>query len=285
VGKLAAVVAVALGVAGAAGGGSTQASGVFAARVGAAGPSQVSSNWSGYAAVPPAGDTVTFTDVTATWQQPKGRCVAGRSDSAGFWVGLGGFVGDAKALEQLGTEVDCSRAGGAPHHSAWWEIVPAGPVSIPLEIAPGDTIAAAVLVDGQTVTFSMRNLTRPRRARFSKRTTVAQPLDVSSAEWVAEAPSVCGSSDRCRVVPLTNFGSITFSNAALTGNAHAGTLVDPTWTLTPIELVGGRDGSSRVFDPGDPLGPGVGAVPGEAGADGRSFTVSWQRVVMPPQTP
>jgi Peptidase A4 family len=282
VGKLAAVVAAALSVAGAAGGGPTEASAVFAARVADADSPQVSSNWAGYAAVAPAGGTTAFTDVTATWRQPKGRCVADRSDSAGFWVGLGGFGRASQALEQLGTEVDCDRAGGAPHYSAWWEIVPSGSVKIPLEIVPGDTIAAAVLVEGQTVTLSMRNLTPPRRARFSKRTTVAHPLDLSSAEWIAEAPSACSASDRCRVVPLTNFGTVAFSSAALTGNAHTGTPADPAWTLSFIELIAGRDGRSHFFDRGDPLGPSVGAVPGELGADGRSFAVTWKRVVVPP---
>jgi hypothetical protein len=282
VGKLAVLVAAAFGVAGAAGGGPTQASGAFAARAARAATPQVSSNWAGYAAVAPAGGAVEFTDVTATWKQPKARCVAGRSDSAGFWVGLGGFGRDAQALEQLGTEIDCDRAGGAPRYSAWWEIVPAGSVKIPLAIAPGDTIAAAVLVDGQTVTLSMRNLTRPRRARFSKRTTVTHPLDTSSAEWIAEAPSACSSSNRCRVVPLTNFGTVTFSSAALTGNAHTGIPVDPAWTLAPVELISGGSGGGRFFDRGDPLGPGVGAVPGDIGADGRSFAVTWQRSVTPP---
>jgi hypothetical protein len=36
------------------------------------------------------------------------------------------------------------------------------------------------------------------------------------------------------------------------------------------------------FGGSDPLGPGVGAVPRALGADGRSFTVTWQRSVTPP---
>lgn len=271
--------AVAL-LAGAAGAGSTRGSQVYAARAGAAESPQVSSNWAGYAALAPPDGTVAFSDVTATWRQPKGRCIAGRTDSAAFWVGLGGFDSGSASLEQLGTEIDCSGAGKTPRYSAWWEIVPRAAVKIPLAVEPGDTIAAALLVQGQTVTMSMRNLTR--RARFSKRLTVAQSLDVSSADWIAEAPSLCSSSRRCRVVPLSDFGRVDFSQAALTGNGHTGTVADPAWTVTPIELIAGGGRGGRFFDRGDPLGPGVGAVPGELGSDGRSFTITWSRSVTPP---
>jgi len=74
---------------------------------------------------------------------------------------------------------------------------------------------------------------------------------------------------------------VTFTNAAVTADAHTGTIADPTWSATPIELISGRD-SGHFFGGADPLGPGVGAVPGALGADGRSFTVTWQRSVTPP---
>lgn len=277
--RLAVIAAAALGLAGgSAGGAAAHPSLRFAARAGVDTTPQVSSNWAGYVALPPETTTVSFADVTATWKQPKGRCVSGRSDSAAFWVGLGGFNADSQALEQLGTEIDCAGDGTAAHYSAWWEIVPAGSVKIPLKIAAGDTIAAALLADGRTVTLSMRNLTR--KTRFSKRITVAHDLDVTSAEWIAEAPSLCSSSGRCRAVPLTNFGNVSFSSAALTGSAHTGTLTDPAWTMNPIELISG--GGGGLFDRGDPLGPGVGAVPGVLGPDGRSFAVAWQQSVTPP---
>jgi len=277
--KTAVIAAAALGLAGSVGGGSTEMSTAFAARASAQGTPQVSSNWAGYAAVAPTDTGASFDDATATWRQPKATCTSGRTDSAAFWVGLGGYSSDSQALEQLGTEVDCRGDGTAPRYSAWWEIVPAAPVTIPLKVAPGDTVAAAVLVQGQTVTFSMRNLTR--KTRFTKRVAVTQALDLTSAEWVAEAPSICSSSNRCRVVPLTSFGTVTFTKAALTGNGHTGTIADPAWTATPIELIADSQ-TSPFFGREDPLGPGVGAVPGDLGADGRSFGVTWQQSVTPP---
>ncbi len=240
---------------------------------------QVSSNWSGYTAVATTGDTAAFSDVTATWVQPKAKCSTGREDSAAFWVGLGGDSTDSQSLEQLGTEADCDADSPAPTYGAWWEIVPAASVPIPMKIRAGDRVTAAVLVKGQAVTMSLKDATR--RTRFSKTVTVTQPLDVSSAEWIAEAPSTCTASGRCRAVPLTQFSSVTFTNATAIANAHPGTISDPAWAAAPIELIA-DGGGGRFFGRGDVLGPGVGAVPGDLSADGRSFSVAWQQNVVPP---
>jgi hypothetical protein len=239
----------------------------------------VSSNWAGYAAIGTDETPVTFTDVTGTWVQPKVTCVAGRSDATAFWVGLGGDSEASQALEQLGTGAECDRGSSTPKYDAWWEIVPAASVPIHLKINPGDRVTAAVLVNGQTVTMSLKNVTR--HTRYARTVTEKQPLDQSSAEWIAEAPSSCTSNGRCRAVPLTQFGTVTFTNAAAIGNAHPGTISDPTWIATPIELISGGDGG-RFFGRGDVLGPGVGAVPTDLSADGRSFSVAWQQNVTPP---
>jgi len=240
---------------------------------------EVSSNWSGYAAISsdPAA-AAQFTDVTATWRVPKSTCTVNRISSAAFWVGLGGYDPSSTALEQLGTGADCDGATKVPAYYAWWELVPAASVRIPLTVKAGDTISAAVLVNGQKVTFSLKNVTR--HARFSKVLTTAQDLDTASAEWIAEAPSDCSASGRCRPVPLTNFGSVKFANIAAIGNAHPGTLTDAAWTASAIELISSGS-TARVFGLGDPLGDGVGAVPGDASADGRTFSVSWRQNLTP----
>lgn len=239
---------------------------------------EISSNWAGYAAI--AADPavpVAFTDVTATWRQPRGTCTVGRASSSAFWVGLGGYDPASTALEQIGTAVECDGQGRTPSHYAWWEVVPAASVQIPLRIAPGDTVTAAVLVDGQKVVLSLTNVTR--KTRFSKVLTVTQPLDTSSAEWIAEAPSTCSSFTRCRVLPLTNFGTVTFSRIAAIGNGHPGTLTDASWRATPIELI--ANGRADALFGGDVLGPGVGAVPGGSGANGRGFSVAWLQNLAP----
>ena len=240
---------------------------------------EVSSNWSGYAAISADPSTpATFTDVTATWRVPKSTCTVDRISSAAFWVGLGGYDPASTALEQLGTGADCDGATKTPTYYAWWELVPASSVKIPLIVNAGDTISAAVLVNGQKITFSLKNVTR--HTRFSKVLTTTQDLDTASAEWIAEAPSDCSQAGRCRPVPLTNFGTVTFGNIAAIGNAHPGTLTDAAWTASAIELIS-TGNADRFFGAGDPLGDGVGALPGDASADGRSFSVSWRHDLTP----
>jgi hypothetical protein len=242
------------------------------AGAGAARAGDVSSNWSGYAATAPDSNPLAFSDVTGTWVEPRATCTVGRRSAAAFWVGLGGYSDSSAALEQLGTAADCNGATTKATHYAWWEIVPAASVKIPLKILPGDTITAAVVVHGQSVTLFLKDVTRG--ARFTKVITTSQALDLASAEWIAEAPSECSSGGRCRVVPLTNFGSVSFTKAAAIGNDHPGTILDAAWATTPIELIAG---DTSIFGQDDVLGPGVGAVPGDVSADGRSFSVSWQR--------
>src|SRR5205085_4544933 len=125
---------------------------------------QISSNWSGYAAISadPAAP-VTFSDVTGTWKVPKATCTAGRFSSAAFWVGLGGYDSNSTSLEQLGIAAECEGTTRVPKYDAWWELVPASSVRIPLVIHAGDTVTAAVLVQGQTITYSLKDVTRGTR--------------------------------------------------------------------------------------------------------------------------
>lgn len=241
-----------------------------------------SSNWAGYVLSAPAADptaatpapTLEFTNVTGTWVEPKGRCTStgGSRASAAFWVGLGGASETSSGLEQIGTSIDCT-ASGAAVHSAWWELIPAPAVPIRMKIAAGDTITAAVLVRDTTVTLQITN--RTRHARFTKTLSVAAP-DLSSAEWVAEAPSLCSSAGRCRVVPLANFGAVRFSGAAATANTHPGVITDDVWSAQAVQL---RAWSLTPFGDffGDTTGAASGnALPGMVSPDGRAFSVAWQ---------
>ena len=240
---------------------------------------QVSSNWSGYAIV--SSDLtapLSFTDVTGTWVQPRATCTAGRRSASAFWVGLGGYDASSQSLEQLGTGADCNGESTTATSYAWWELVPASAVRIRLKIFPGDTITAAVLVSGQTITFSLRDVTR--KTRFSKVLTTGQALDTGSAEWIAEAPSECSEFGNCRVVPLTDFGTVTFTKAAAIGNGHPGTILDSAWSAAAIELVTGGQNAGFFQDMFSDQ-PGTGAVPGDVTADGRGFSVSFAQNLTP----
>ena len=231
---------------------------------------ELSTNWAGYAitgADPTTGAVASYLAVSGTWVQPAATCTAGETTYASFWVGLGGFATTSTALEQIGTEADCT-ASGRPRYSVWYELVPAAATQVKLKIAPGDTMSATVVVSGSNVTLRIKDTSR--HTVFTKRLTMSIP-DVSSAEWIAEAPAACDSRGRCQVLPLTNFGTVLFTRAsAATVDGAAGTIANPAWSTTAIELV--SDGNGPIAAPVQSSG----AVPSDLSPDGTSFSVAWQ---------
>ncbi len=234
----------------------------------------VSANWSGYAVT---GSSVSYTSVTATWQQPTVACGAGDAGAASaFWVGLGGYSVSSQALEQVGTSADCDPTTGEPTYYAWYELVPSPAVTVEhLAVHPGDMITASVnVLGGNTAELQVKN--RTRKTSFTTKLPFANP-DLSSAEWITEAPSSCDQF-HCRPIPLANFGSVGFTKAAALGSGSGGTLTaNPGWTTTAISLT---PSVRRGFFPGPDTysgtAPSAGsAAPGAPSADGRSFSVEW----------
>ncbi len=192
----------------------------------------VSSNWAGYVAVPSVSVGSRFSSVSGSWTQPSATCSAGEETYSAVWVGLGGSRKNARSLEQIGTGADCTRSGSA-HYSAWYELLPAGPVNLTLKVHPGDQMSASVTVRAHEVTLRIRDLSTG--ARFSRTQRVSK-FDVSSAEWIVEAPSVCSSTSFCATLSLTNFGTVAFSSATATAHGHTGAVEDPDWSATTLEL-------------------------------------------------
>jgi hypothetical protein len=101
--------------------------------------------------------------------------------------------------------------------------------------------------------------------------------DLSSAEWIAEAPSQCSDSGYCPQLEITRFTPVTFAHTYARGNGVSGTISDPTWTATALQLV--PHGTHRVFgDRNDPTAVpgGAGAAPSPLVADGSGFTIRWK---------
>ncbi|HEY1509493.1 MAG TPA: G1 family glutamic endopeptidase [Solirubrobacteraceae bacterium] len=228
--------------------------------------STTSSNWAGYAVHRPG---VSFRTVSGTWRQPTAKCTPGIPTYSAFWVGLGGYSFNAPALEQTGTEVDCSLSGKVVS-TAWYELVPAASTPVRLRVNPGDLMRASVTVLGTKVTIRLDDLTRHRG--FHK-TLDAQVVDISSAEWIAEAPSQCVSLNSCTTLPLADFASASFDSATAQSIAgHTGGIVDPQWRWTKITLTPG----GRRFAAYQGSGPAAGAAtPTSLLGDGRSFAVNW----------
>jgi len=192
----------------------------------------VSANWAGYVATPTRSVGSRFSSVSGSWTQPSATCSAGRETYSAMWVGLGGDSDSARALEQIGTDANCTGSGDADY-SSWYELVPAGPVKLPLKVHAGDQMSAAVTIDGHGVTLGIRDLSTG--AHFT-RTRRVSTVDVSSAEWIVEAPSVCLTTSTCATLPLTNFGTLVFSGATATAHRHTGTIEDPDWSARALEL-------------------------------------------------
>ncbi len=247
--------------------------------------SEVSTNWSGYVATglgstpSTASASTAFKNATGTWRQPAAVCTAtGTASASAIWVGLGGYSTTSTALEQTGTSADCS-ASGKPTYYAWYELVPEPSITIKsVKIFPGDLITASVVVNGTDVLLQIKN--RTQKTVFTKRVTLASP-DLTSAEWVAEAPSECTANGFCRQVPLANFRSVTFNRVAALatidglGN-QGGTITSTLWQATPIQLVPRtRRFFGDIEERPDATTGSAGATPVGLSADGKSFTVNW----------
>jgi hypothetical protein len=209
-------------------------------------------NWAGFAAY---GAPSPFTNVQGSWVQPSASCSKhSGSTYASFWVGLDGY--NSSSVEQTGTDADCG-SGGASYY-AWYEMYPAAPVSLSTTqypVQPGDAISASV--DSTSGKLTISDATSPRIWSF---TTVQSfsGFALSSAEWIAEAPSLC-SIFSCHIASLTNFGTVTFSGASTNGHA----INNSSWSDDPLTMVTSN-------------GRTVKAAPSGLNSNGNSFSVTWK---------
>ena len=205
----------------------------------------ISHNWSGYAATA-AGRT--YSGVTGTWTVPQ-PAANGAPGVGATWVGIGG--GRSRDLIQAGTQ-DMASGTGQSQYQAWIETLPQASQQVPLAVKPGDSVTVSVdrQASGSNIwQISFKNNT----SGHTYQTTVQYASSQSSAEWVEEAPSGHGG-----VLPLDNFGSITFSSATA---IQAGQTVDLAQAgAQPISLMGAG---------GHAL-----AVPSAIGGDGSSFSIA-----------
>jgi Peptidase A4 family len=186
-----------------------------------------SSGWAGY--VVRAGGRA-FSGVVGAWAEPRIVCNRPQS-SVAFWVGIGGAERDSRALEQIGTSADCSESA-LPSYSAWYQLVPAAPVEIPVVVRPGEHVSARVGLRGTVVEFEFEN--RSTGASFATE-LIALSLESGSAEWIAEAPATCFTPD-CAPLPLADFARLVFSSAQASAGLLHGSIGAAVWTTQPIEM-------------------------------------------------
>jgi len=226
---------------------------------------QEDSNWAGYLVTSSATKKTSFSAVSGSWTQPAADCAAGFPSDSAFWVGLGGYSGEH--LEQTGTSADCSASGQATYY-AWYELVPAAEVLVNITVQPGDRFTAHVAVSGDTVTVSISDLTR--HATFSKRLRMSSPT-VSSAEWIAEAPSRClsSASQDCHILSLADFGSVTFTGATASADGRTGSITSGLGQVSALTLEA-TPGFGRLYA----TAAQANASPGALSGSGSSFKVN-----------
>jgi hypothetical protein len=192
-----------------------------------------STNWSGYAAT---GANGAFKSISASWKEPTATCSSRSAQYASFWVGLDGFTSDS--VEQTGTDSDCS--GRTPDYYGWYEMFPANPVNFTNPVSPGDSFTASVTFSGtQTYTLVLKDTTKGWTQTITKNQS---GLDRSSAEVITEAPS-----SESGVLPLANFGTVSYSASAANGTSLA--------SQNPTEIIM-IDNSNRDKDSTSAIGSG-----------------------------
>ena len=207
-----------------------------------------STNWSGYA------DTgSSFSDVSARWTEPGASCSSRTTSLAAFWVGIDGYSSDS--VEQDGTMIECYDR--TAYQFTWWEMYPTNDVQVVGETAAaGDAITASVVRSGTSYKLTVTDSTHTADSFSTTQSCSASSCVDSSAEWIAEAPT--GSSG---VEPLSDFGTWTASNAAVTEGSTAGSI--SSFTDDEITMID-TSGATK-------------ALPGALTGGGTGFSVTWKR--------
>jgi len=214
-------------------------------------------NWAGYAVASSVAGSVT--DVKGSFVIPTVSCNANNA-FASFWVGIDGF--NSNTVEQTGVTANPCNSSFAPvGYSAWFEFFPAAPVYASASLAPGESVSAEVKFAPSTGLFTTSITVKSGSTTI---VTLTQSQTVSgaqanSAEWIAEAPSVGG-----RILPLANFGSISFTSASATIGGTTGSISASFPSSTANELVMVTRGGT------------VKAQPSALMSSGSSFSVTWK---------
>ena len=190
------------------------------------------SNWGGYAVetslASPQRNAVNA--VYGSWRIPTVSGSTSRDTYSALWVGIDGDSDNT--VEQLGTEQDWTPGG--QHNYVWFEMYPHRSFIVSgFPIEPGDTFSASVnYAGGELFVLSITNLTKGVSYTVPPKYTKMK-ASRESAEWIVEAPSGGG------VLPLADFGTVSFSNCSAKVNGVTGAINNPAWQYDPITMTSG----------------------------------------------
>lgn len=206
-------------------------------------------NWAGYALETSLTNPKNYavSDVQGSWIVPTVICDPAKNTYSAVWLGIDGYSDNS--VEQTGTSQDC--INGQPRYSAWYEMYPKPSFRANVVVRPGDSISARVQYNPSSRKFvlMLTNNTTGQSFTTSQKSNALR----QSAEWIAEAPWSGG------VLPLANFGSVTFTNAQATLNGVTGPISN--WPYDAITMTDST-GSAK-------------ATPSALSNGGTSFSVTW----------
>lgn len=220
-----------------------------------------SSNWSGFAVTNNFNNmqSNTTTSVQGVWTVPTLSPTPSNTYSS-IWVGIDGFNNDT--VQQIGTEQDW--IDGEQVNFAWFELFPNEPILIDaFPVRAGDLIGANVsYVGGSSFQLAIINYT----TRITRIIPFQRQLDGTernSAEWIVEAPSEEVAPGVFQVLPLANFGTVTFSSCQATLKGHEGSINDRHWQTDPLTMINPSTGEVK-------------AIPTSLSSNGQVFTVTFE---------
>jgi Peptidase A4 family len=168
------------------------------------GKNVTSTNWGGYAVT---GANGSVTHVKGSWRVPPVLCASTPTAYSSFWVGIDGY--SSNTVEQIGTDSDCV-AGKATYY-VWYEFYPHPSYTVnTIAISSGDVITAEITYSAKVGQFTLV-LTDVTTAQSFSIGTKMNNAKLSSAEWIAEAPSSGG------ILPLADFGIADFGGDLVSG--------------------------------------------------------------------
>ncbi|KAJ5109586.1 hypothetical protein N7532_002231 [Penicillium argentinense] len=169
---------------------------------------QYSKNWAGVVReMPPASGTYSAVSATFTVPDPTATDNSGDTQAASAWVGIDGDT-YTKAILQTG--IDAYITGGEKSYGAWFEWYPNPAEDFQIDLSAGDVIVAKVessspskgvaIIENKS---SGKSVTKTLSAPSNSATLGGQ-----NAEWIVE-----DFNSGAQIVPLANFGEISFTGA------------------------------------------------------------------------
>jgi len=174
---------------------------------------EYSTNWAGAALVGSG-----YTGVYGTFVVPEPRAgntgSANTAYSASAWVGIDGYT-CANAILQTG--VDFNYEGGSVSFDAWYEWFPDYAYDFSgISFSVGDTVTLGITATSTTAgRVTVENVSTGKSVSHSfSRESAA--LCETNAEWIVEDFTQIASNGAESLVPLVDFGTVTFTDAYAT---------------------------------------------------------------------